>query len=295
MSVPLAYFGIVLIWATTPLAIKWSSDGSGFLFGVTARMTIGLVLCLLLLLALRQPLPWHKRAHQTYMAIGFGAYGSMLCVYWGAQYIQSGLISVLFGLTPILTGLLAAVYLAEKTITPPKVGGMLLGFVGLCVIFGDVHSIGRDALYGIFTVLIAVFVHSLTTVWVKREATNLTPYAVTTGSLLYSLPLYLITWAIFDGRWPANISGTATWSIIYLGVFGSVLGFILFYYTLNRVKASTVGLIPLLTPVLALLVGEVFNGETIAFSTISGTTLIIVGMLIYQYVGNKARMSHAEI
>ncbi|MDX1336059.1 MAG: EamA family transporter, partial [Gammaproteobacteria bacterium] len=42
MSVPAAYMGIIMIWATTPLAIKWSGESVGFLFGVSARMLIGL-------------------------------------------------------------------------------------------------------------------------------------------------------------------------------------------------------------------------------------------------------------
>ena len=44
MSVPAAYLGIILIWSTTPLAVKWSGEGPGYLFGVTARMVIGALL-----------------------------------------------------------------------------------------------------------------------------------------------------------------------------------------------------------------------------------------------------------
>ena len=46
MSVPLAYIGVIIIWSTTPLAIKWSGGDAGFLFGVTARMLIGLLFSL---------------------------------------------------------------------------------------------------------------------------------------------------------------------------------------------------------------------------------------------------------
>ncbi|MET0109749.1 MAG: hypothetical protein ABW084_12685 [Candidatus Thiodiazotropha sp.] len=56
MSVPAAYLGIVLIWGTTPLAIKWSGEGVGYLFGVTGRMVIGVILALLVLRMIGQPL-----------------------------------------------------------------------------------------------------------------------------------------------------------------------------------------------------------------------------------------------
>lgn len=53
MSVPAAYLGVVLIWGTTPLAIKWSGEGVGYLFGVTGRMVIGVVLALVLVYLMR--------------------------------------------------------------------------------------------------------------------------------------------------------------------------------------------------------------------------------------------------
>lgn len=59
MSVPTAFIGVIIIWSTTPLAIKWSTEGPGFLFGVTSRMVIGVVLCILLMQALRIRMPWH--------------------------------------------------------------------------------------------------------------------------------------------------------------------------------------------------------------------------------------------
>jgi len=90
MSVPLAFIGVILIWSTTPLAIKWSGEGSVFLFGVTARMVIGASICIVLLRLLNKPLPLNRLAIQVYLAGAVAGYGSMLLVYWGASYIPSG-------------------------------------------------------------------------------------------------------------------------------------------------------------------------------------------------------------
>ena len=48
MGVPSAYLGVILIWSTTPLAILWSSQEVGFVFGVSSRMLIGAVLALII-------------------------------------------------------------------------------------------------------------------------------------------------------------------------------------------------------------------------------------------------------
>ena len=90
MSIPAAFLAVIVIWSTTPLAIQWSSEGWGFLFSVTGRMTIGALFCLALIRLLGKELRWHKAARNTYFAAALGIYGALLAVYWGAQYIPSG-------------------------------------------------------------------------------------------------------------------------------------------------------------------------------------------------------------
>ena len=65
MSVPFAYASIILIWSTTPLAVRWSTEGTGFAFAVLARMLIGVVVATLLLRLGRHPIPLHARARRA--------------------------------------------------------------------------------------------------------------------------------------------------------------------------------------------------------------------------------------
>ena len=62
----MAYIGVILIWSTTPLAIKWSGDGVGFLFGITSRMILGMLVGLMVAGLFSIPLPWHAEARRTY-------------------------------------------------------------------------------------------------------------------------------------------------------------------------------------------------------------------------------------
>ena len=283
MSVPAAYLGIIIIWSTTPLAIKWSGEEVGFLFGVATRMLIGAAVCTLLLLILARKLPWHREARQTYLAAGLGIYGAMMSVYWGAQYIPSGLISVIFGLTPIITGVIAAIWLQERSLTASKLAGIFLGIVGLIIIFGSGIELSDGAVYGIAAVLLAVLLHSISAVWVKSISARLPALEVTNGGLLIAAPLYLLTWLLFSDGWPEKISTRTAMSISYLAVFGAVLGFIMYFYVLKHIDASRVALVTLLTPVLALLLGQGLNNETINPAVWLGTCCILVGMSVYQW------------
>ncbi len=295
MSLPLAFLGVVAIWSTTPLAIKWSADGAGFLFGVTARMLIGLMICLVIVRLGRVALPWHRRAWQGYVAAGSGMFAAMMCVYWGSQFIPSGLVSVLFGLTPIMTGLLAVYFLAEQAMTLPKVLGMMTGAMGLYIIFSlDMH-LGDSALWGILAVLMSVFLHSGSTIWVKKVNVELSPMAITTGGLLVACPLYLLSWAVMDGHLPVEMGATALAATVYLGVFGSVIGFLLYFYVLKHVEASRAALIPLVTPMIAILLGWLFNHEPVTLQMIVGTLLILSGLAFYQWGGLVLRKAYGVL
>ena len=289
MSVPAAYISVIVIWSTTPLAIKWSAEGAGFLLGVFGRMAIGAVVCLVLLRLLHIPLPWHREARQTYMAGAIGVYGAMLSVYWGAQFIPSGLISVVFGLTPIMTGAFASVWLSEQSFTPPKVAGMLLGLGGLAVIFGTGAEMGDGALAGIAAMLLAVSLHSVSTVWVKRVAGDVHALSITAGTLLLSVPLYFVTWLAFEGALPEDVPTRAVLSILYLGIFGSVVGFVLFFFVLKHIEAGRIALIPLIPPVTALMIGRSYNDEHVGVEVWLGTALILAGLVLYQWGGRLRR------
>jgi len=283
MSVPFAYLGIVIVWSTTPLAIKWSGEHVGFLFGITARVLIALVICLSIIAVLRQKLLWDKRARRAYLAVGIPLYMTMLFVYWGAQQIPSGLISVIFGLTPIFTGVVAAIWLGERSFTLSRVMGMSLGLMGLVVIFGYRITLGVEEMLGVGAILVAVFLHSFGTVWMKRVGENVPVFMANTGGLIIAGVLYLITWSVVDGHFPTQIPQYSMASIVYLSLVGSVIGGAMFYYALQRVEANKMALLTLITPVTALLLGQWFNDESIVVETIIGAGLILLGLVFYQW------------
>lgn len=283
MSVPAAYIGVILIWTTTPLAIKWSGEGPGYLFGVTGRMVIGVLLAMLLLRLMGRRLLWHRKARQTYLAGGLGIYGAMLLVYWGAQFIPSGWVAIVFGLTPLITGLLASWWLDEQAFTLHRLLGILLGLGGLLLVFVEGMTLSVEGIMGIAAVVASTLVHSVSTVQVKRIAAALPGMTITTGSLLVAVPLFLLTWFASGTGWPVTLEQRAAGSIIYLGIVGSVVGFALYFYVLTHVQATRVSLITLITPVSALLLGALLNNEPVSLQVWLGVAVITTGLAVFQW------------
>jgi drug/metabolite transporter (DMT)-like permease len=282
MSIPAAYFGVIVIWSTTPLAIKWSSEVS-FLFGISGRMVLGALLCLLIIALWRVEFPWHKRARWTYLAVSVATYGAMMSVYWGAQFIPSGLIAVLFGMSPIITSILTMIWLGNHRISLSKWAGMLLGIIGLGFIFKTELNMGTEGIKGLLAILLAVFLHSFSAVWVKRLNVSISPLAMTCGGLLVSLPFYGVTWLLLGESLPTTLPTHSLLSILYLGIFGSVVGFIFYYYILKHLDANRVALITLITPITALLLGQYLNGEVIHATVWVGAGIVLTGLGLYQW------------
>lgn len=283
MSVPAAFAGVILIWSTTPLAIQWSSEGGGFLFGVTARMVLGLIFCLLAIRITGVEMPWHARARAAYLAAGVAIYGAMSLVYWAAQYVPSGWIAVLFGLSPLLTSLFSVLWLADHRLSGVGLAGLALGVVGLAVIFSGSVEVGPHVGAGVVAVLLSALLHAGSSVWVKRLSGDLPALAVTGGGLSVAVPVFVLTWFAFDGSWPQALPDRARFAITYLALFGSVLGFFWYYYLLRRVAAVKVNLITLVTPVTALLLGHWLNGENLLPTVWLGSVLILGGLVLHQW------------
>ena len=283
MSIPAAYTGVILIWSTTPLAIQWSNQGVGFLFGITSRMMIGVLVGLLIAGLYNVRLPRHADACRTYLASGLGLFFAMTTVYWSSQFIPSGWMSVIFGLAPIITGVMATFWLAEQALTVTRVTGMFLGLTGLAIMLLGSQQLGPEANYGIAGMFFSVVAYSASAVVIKRIGAEIPALATTIGGLVVAVPLLLLLYLLTGEPLPTFIPPRAAISILYLGLVGSVLGFAMYYYVLRHVEATRVALITLITPVAALMLGHYLNGEALQTEAIIGSATILSGLLLFEY------------
>lgn len=282
MYVTVAYLAVVIIWSTTPLGIVWSSESVDPILAVFLRMTIAAILGYITILFTKISMRWDKQAMQIYGYSLIGVYGAMLFSYMAARYIPSGLMSLLFGLSPLLSGLLAQKLLGEPPFGPIRWAAMILSLFGLFTICADNILLSNNGWIGILLILSAVFLFSFSAVMVKKVNANMNPLGSTVGTLVLSLPLYGITWLILgDTPQPEQWQARSIYAIVYLGFFGSFLGFVAYFFILNRLQASTVTMVTLITPVIALMFGSVLNDEKITNTLIVGATLVLTGLAIY--------------
>jgi len=262
----------------------WSSETVPPVMAALLRMSIAAVVGLLILKWRRIHLPWNKQAMHVYGCSVLGIFGAMLCTYLAARSISSGLMSVLYGLSPLVSGLLSQRLLGDSSFTKMRWLATLVAVGGLVVICADDVVIGDDSWSGLMLVLIAVVLFSASGVLVKRSGVSLHPFAATVGALLLSLPLFGVSLLLVDMPFMAvEWSTKSVMAIVYLALFGSLIGFMSYFYVLQKLAPSTVALVTLITPVFAILLGALLNGETVGLSLIIGAGCVVMGLAIYHW------------
>ncbi|NQY88767.1 MAG: DMT family transporter [Colwellia sp.] len=284
MQVSVAYLTVLLIWSTTPLGIVWSSETINPTMAVLLRMLIAVVLGSLIIFITKIEFPWHKQAIRLYSFSALGIFGGMAFTYLAASYLSSGILSLAFGLAPVFSAILARRILAEPKISIMRKLSMLLSFIGLALVCADKFSLRGDGIYGLIFIFTAVFLFSLSGVLVKSVSLAIHPLATTVGALTVSLPLFVINWLLLDGSLDSSDwQLRSVWATIYLGVFGSLIGFFAYFFVLQKLTASTVALITLVTPVIALSLGVTLNNEVITDKILLGAFFVILGLAIYHW------------
>jgi drug/metabolite transporter (DMT)-like permease len=287
MPVQGSYLFVILVWSTTPLGIVWSAESMPPTLSVFLRMFIALILAIATVLVLKIHIPRTKNACLLYFYSAAGIVVGMLFSYLAAQSVPSGVISLVFGLAPIISGLFAQRMLSEQAFTAIKIVALVLSILGLFMVCMAQINQFQVPVMGIIYVLFAVTSFSLSGVMIKTIPIAIHPMATTLGALMFVTPIFALIWLISGGevnyqQWQMkSIIGT-----VYLAVFGSLLGFLAYFHVLQKLNASTVALTTLITPIFAVSLGALLNGEAITPSLMIGGGMILSGLFLYQF-GDK--------
>lgn len=274
---------VVFIWSTTPLAIVVSSEGIDPFLNLALRMGLSALLLGLWFVYQQRPLPFHKAALPTHLAVGGMGIGlSMSLVYYAAQSLPSSWIALIFGLAPLFTALLEGLVFHSLRLGLIHWLGILLSMVGLWSIFHDPeHDLNQYRNMALMAMLASTFFHALSASLVKRLKHQLAPVDTVMGGLLVAIPICLLFWLVNGGHIPTRFSSEFISSLIYLSVIGSLAGFLLYYQVLAVFSATMSSFITLLAPSLALVWGSLLNNEPITSTLLMGAGLILLGLTIF--------------
>jgi drug/metabolite transporter (DMT)-like permease len=275
------YAVLVLIWSSTWVGIKIGLEDCPPLLGAGIRFALAGLVLLVLAAVQRRPLrtDWVLAAVLALAPFAF-AYG---LVYWGEQYVPSGLAAVLFGIMPLYTALLAGVLLPEEPLRAPLVLGVLIGIGGLALAFLESVELGSDrAAIGAVALALAPLGAAVGSVSQKRRGAELDAVVLNGWAMLVGGLLLLLISAVSEHWGDFVWSAESVGSIAYLALIGSAVAFVTLTVLLRHLTAQAISFLAMLLPFGALMFGATLYDEPITARVLAGAALVATGLLIAQ-------------
>ncbi len=283
---------LCVVWGTTWIFIKLGLDDLPPVSFAALRFSVACLILFAIIKVQKIEFPRIREVWKFILITGllqfFLNYGLL---FWGEQFITSGLAAVLQATIPAFGLILARIYVGES-ITVLKIFSILLGLAGVAVIFREQLFLnGQMAFFGSLAVVVGAFGAAYASVLTKAKGVSFHPASLVFVQMFVgTIPLWIVG-LIIEGN-PANFRWTqqAIICVFYLAIVGSIVAFWLYYWLLARIDVSKAMMIAFVTPLIAVFVGSFF-GEKLNLQTLFGGILILfsVGLIVVKPLLNKAK------
>jgi drug/metabolite transporter (DMT)-like permease len=287
-----AFLLLSAIWGSSFLFIKVAVEDLSPLLLVGSRLLFGLCILLPLVLLQTKRLPRDLRTWAGLLFVGvLGTAIPFTLISWGEQHVPSGLASILNATTPLFSILIADLWLRDTPVTPGKIGGLIGGFAGVIVLMWD--SLGNNTHLGRQLAVVAAAVcYAVSNAFVRKRLHHLSPLVLAFGQLL-SAGVVIWAAAILVERPPIlshqGLSGVFTgrslFAVAWLGVLGSGVAYLLYFYLMLAWGATRSLLVTYLIPVVGVLLGATVLGEPLSWRLLAGGALIAGGIVLINWRG----------
>jgi drug/metabolite transporter (DMT)-like permease len=282
MSAPVVVWILLsLIWGSTWLFIKLGlQDLPPFTFA-GIRFVIAATILLLIIALRRTPLPRTRSDWALIVVTGLLAFTvNYGLLFWGEQRTSSGLAAILQTIIPVFGLVIAHYYLQQERITWPKLLGVLLGIAGVGLIFSNHMKVeGRSAFWGSVAIVIGAFGVAYSNVLIKARGSHLDAAVLAAGQMICGLiPLLLIGITLEGNPLKLHWTPLALVSLFYIALVGSALAFLLFYWLVRHMEVTKTMLIPLVTPLIAVMLGMLVLKEGLTWRVAVGGAGVMAGI-----------------
>ncbi len=282
-----------LIWSSVWLFIKLGLRDLPPVSFAAIRLLVAIAVLLPLLLLRGVPLPRTLREWRVIFVAGILLLGvNYALLFWGAQFIPSGLTAVLSAVTPAFSLVFGHVMLDDEPFTLKALGAIAIGIGGVAIISWDqLHVSGRQALLGCAAVTAGAACVAFAYVYVKsHRRKRMRPEIISCGQMICAAGPMLIFAALREGN-PFALSWTplAVGCLLYLALAGSVAATWLNYWLLERMSATALLSMGLVEPLIAVLLGAAFLHERVTIHAGLGGILVLCSIFMITISFQRSR------
>ncbi|QRY79287.1 DMT family transporter [Pseudomonas sp. PDNC002] len=278
------YLLTVLIWGTTWIAIKLQVGVVAIPLSIAYRFSLAALVLFALLLVSRRLQPLGRRGQAICFAQGLCLFCvNFLCFYTASQWIPSGLVAVVFSTATLWNALNARIFFGQR-IAPNVLGGGAFGLAGLALLFWPElsgHQATPETFYGLGLALLGTLCFSAGNLLSSlQQKAGLRPLSTNAWGMLYGSLILLGICLVQGVPLTFDSSPQYVWSLLYLAIPGSVIGFTAYLTLVGRMGPERAAYCTVLFPVVALNVSAFAEGYQWSLPALAGLVLVMAGNVL---------------
>ena len=279
-----------LIWSSSFLWIKIGVQEIGPMALVAFRMLFGAITAVAIATFQKVEWPRDRKTWLTFAILGPTSLAiPIFFISWGEQTIDSAVASILNATVPLFTIVIAHFVLHDDKMTVQKVLGLLIGFAGVVVLLSeDLLASAHSSAIGQAAVILASTFYAGSAVFARKTTQHVAGLARGSAPLITAA---LFMWIVAPFAEKPFLFPTLplTWTAaLWLGILGSGIAMIMFYYLLHEIGPTRASLVTYLFPLGGVILGVIFLDEHLSWQLLAGTVLIIASLFVVNYQPRKA-------
>lgn len=290
------------LWGTTWVASKMGIGQMPALQMAAIRQLIAGACLVIFFMAFKKlPLPTGKQWRWLIvMAILMFVFANGLST-WSLKYIPTGLSALIGALYPLSVVIIERIFFKAKRITQLTLLGFILGIAGIGIVFYEnaFDNMSPSFAIGFFLSVIAMLSWSLGTVFIARNKAQLNPYYATGWQMiLSSIILFVISETTQETIPVIDISLKGWLVILYLVIFGSIITFVAFIYSMKKLPAAVASLFAYFNPLIAIVTAGIILNEKLTLNILWGAIVTVMGVFLVNYSirrNNEKQLTEPEI
>jgi drug/metabolite transporter (DMT)-like permease len=290
----LAFAIIYFVWGSTFLFIRIGvREVPPFLLASMRFFLAGLVLCVWMVAkgerwpTLRQ---WMS-AFALGLLIFVFDYGLL---FWSEQRVPSGIAAVMLATIPVFMVLSEILFLGTQRLTIRLTLALLIGLAGVAVLVSRSLNLGGAPIdrAGAVALIIAAINWSIAAALTRKLP--LPPSKVMSSGVQMlaggaQLAFAAAVLGEFHNFHPSAVSRAAWFSLLYLIVAGSIIAFTAYVWLIHHESPTKVGTYAYVNPVVAVLLGYFFGGESLGLRTVLGALFVLISVVLITTAGSRKR------
>jgi drug/metabolite transporter (DMT)-like permease len=206
-----------------------------------------------------------------------------LITYGEGSGVDSSVAAILNSTVPLFTIVIAPLFLHDEHITANRIAGLAVGFIGVILLTsGDLGGTtsGGGISFGIVALLLSAVSYALGAVYARRNARGLSPITTALFQVIFAFMITTALAFVIENPLTATITPKAAFSVVWLGLFGSGMAYLLFFRLLSHWGPTRTSLVAYLLPVWGIVLGVAVLQEHVDGRVLLGTVLIVGGVAL---------------